>query len=125
VKNTQKTFGTKQIAQQRIDIIFKQADLIGKTDPTLATEYIKIAQKIAMAARIPIPQKYKQRVCKHCKTLLITGYNNRVRIQQKREPHIVVTCLNCGYHLRILIKNKKKERTKNEQNPNIPHETTR
>jgi ribonuclease P protein subunit RPR2 len=117
VKNTQKPLNTKQIAQQRIDIIFKQADAIAKVNPELATEYIKSAQKIAMAARIPIPSKHKRRICKHCKTLLITGYNNRVRIQQKREPHIVVTCLNCGYNSRIPIKNKKKERTKNRANP--------
>jgi len=122
VKNTQKHLNTKQIAQQRIDIIFKQADTIAKTNPTLATEYIKIVQKIAMTARIPIPHKHKHRICKHCKTLLITGHNNRIRIQQKREPHIVVTCLNCGYNSRTPIKNKKKERAKNEQTPNIPHE---
>jgi ribonuclease P protein subunit RPR2 len=125
VRNTQKPLSTKQIAQQRIDIIFKQADAIAKTNSTLATEYIKIAQKIAMAARIPIPPKHKRRICKHCQTLLVTGHNNRVRIQQKREPHIVVTCLSCGYNSRIPIKNKKKECTKNEQPPNIPHETPR
>jgi ribonuclease P protein subunit RPR2 len=124
VKNIQPS-NIKHIAQQRIDILFEQAGLIGKTNPALATEYIKTAQKIAMAARIPINQKYKHRICKHCKTLLITGHNNRARIQQKREPHIVVTCLNCGYNSRIPIKNNKKENTKNEQTTNIPHETPR
>jgi ribonuclease P protein subunit RPR2 len=65
VKNTQKPLNTKQIAQQRIDIIFKQADAIAKVNPELAIEYIKLAQKIAMAARIPIPSKHKRRICKH------------------------------------------------------------
>jgi len=125
VRNTLKPLNAKQIAQQRIDILFEQADTVGKTNPTLATEYIKTAQKIAMAARFPIPTKYKRRICKHCKTLFIAGYNNRVRIQQKREPHIVVTCLNCGYNSRILIKTRKKRCTKNEQPNNIPHETSR
>jgi ribonuclease P protein subunit RPR2 len=125
VKNTQKSSNTKQIAQRRIDIIFQQADAIAKANPELATEYIKTAQNIAMAARIPIPSKHKRRICKHCKILFIIGHNSRVRIQQKREPHIVVTCLNCGYNSRIPIKNKKKECTKNEQTPNITHETPR
>jgi RNase P subunit RPR2 len=124
VKNIQ-PLNIKQIAQQRIAILFEQANLIGKTNPALATKYIKTAQKIAMAARLPINQKYKRHICKHCKTLLITGHNNRVRIQQKREPHIVATCLNCGYTSRIPIKNNKKENTKNEQTTNIPHETPR
>jgi ribonuclease P protein subunit RPR2 len=125
VKNTLKPLNTKQIAQQRIDILFKQANTIGKTNPTLATEYIKTAQKVAMSARFPLPKKYKHRICKHCKTLLITGFNCRIRIQQKREPHIVATCLNCGYNSRIPLKKKKKERAKIEQTPNISHETPR
>ncbi|MDR0797286.1 MAG: hypothetical protein LBE70_00985 [Nitrososphaerota archaeon] len=103
-----KPLGTKQIAQQRIDILFKQATDVGKTNPALATEYIRAAKKIAMAARFPIPAKQKRCICKQCETLLVTGYNNRVRIQQKREPHVVVTCLNCGYHSRIHIKTRKK-----------------
>ena len=125
MKNTQKQLNINQIAKQRIDILFKQADNIGKTNPTLATQYIKTAQKIAMSARFPLPPKHKHRICKHCKTLHITGHNTQIRIQQKREPHIVTTCLNCGYNTRIPIKTRKKERNKNEQTPNISHETPR
>jgi ribonuclease P protein subunit RPR2 len=125
VKNKLKPLNAKQIAQQRIDILFEQANIINKTNPTLATEYIKTARKIAMSARFPIPQKYKRQICKHCKTLLTTGFNSRVRIQQKREPHIVVTCLNCGYNSRMPIRKKNQERAKIEQTPNIPHETPR
>jgi len=124
VKNNNKQSNIKQIAQQRINILFEQADNIGKTNPALATQYIKTAQKIAMSARFPLSPKYKRQICKHCKTLLIHGLNCRVRIKQKRETHIVVTCLNCKHISRIPIK-KKKEYTKNEQTPNIPHETPR
>jgi ribonuclease P protein subunit RPR2 len=124
VKNIHKQSNIKQIAQQRINILFEQADTIAKTCPMLAAQYIKTAQKIAMSARFPIPSKYKRRICKHCKTLLIHGFNCQVRIQQRREPHIVVTCLNCKHISRIPIK-KKKEHTKNEQTLNVPHETPR
>jgi ribonuclease P protein subunit RPR2 len=129
VKNTPKPLNAKQIAQQRIDILFEQANLICKTNPALATKYIQTARKIAMSARYPLPQKYKRHICKHCKTLFVIGFNCRVRIQQKRTPHVVATCLNCGYNSRIPIKRKKqirkKERAKIEQTPNIPHETPR
>lgn len=108
-----KPLSIKQIAYQRIDILFEQAVAIGKTNPLLATEYVKAAQKVAMSARFSLPPKYKRCVCKHCNTLFIDGFNCRVRIQQKREPHVVVTCLNCGYHSRILLR-KKKEGSKSE-----------
>jgi len=107
VKGSLKPLSVKQIAHQRIDILFEHAEAIGKTNPTLATEYIKTAQKVAMSARFSLPSNYKRRICKHCNTFLIVGFNCRVRLQQKREPHIVVTCLNCGYHLRILLRKKK------------------
>jgi len=113
VKDSLKSLSVKQIAQQRIDILFEQADAVGKTHPQLAAKYAQAAQKVAMSARFPLPPKYKHRICKHCGALFIAGYNYRVRIQQKREPHIVVTCLNCGYHLRILLR-KRKEGSKIE-----------
>jgi ribonuclease P protein subunit RPR2 len=108
-----KPLSVKQIAQQRIDILFEQAKTVEKANPTLATEYVKLAQKVAMSARFPLPPKFKRRICKHCRTLFVAGFNCRIRLQQKREPHVVVTCLNCGYHSRILLK-KKKEGSKIE-----------
>jgi ribonuclease P protein subunit RPR2 len=51
----------------------------------------------------------------------LQGDNCRVRIKQKREPHVVVTCLSCGHKTRILLK-KKKEKPKLEQDT-YPNET--
>jgi ribonuclease P protein subunit RPR2 len=113
MKHSLKPLSIKQIAQHRIDTLFAQAETIVKTNPQLASEYVKTAQKVAMSARFPLPPKYKRRICKHCGTLFVAGYNCRTRIQQRREPHIVVTCLNCGYHLRVMIR-KKKESAKIE-----------
>ncbi|MDR2203293.1 MAG: ribonuclease P protein component 4 [Nitrososphaerota archaeon] len=103
---------TKQIAQHRIDTLFKQAEALSKTNPKLTAAYIKTAQKIAMSARTPLQTRYKRRICKHCNALLTPGYTSRTRIQQKREPHIITTCLNCGHNLRIML--RKKERKKRE-----------
>jgi ribonuclease P protein subunit RPR2 len=114
----------KQVAQQRIEILFGQAAAVSKTNPKLAAEYVKCAQKVAMSARFPLPTEYKRRVCKHCGFLLVEGFNVRVRIQQKREPHIVVTCLNCGYNSRIMLR-KKKESVEIEQADNDSNEASR
>ncbi|TRO46945.1 hypothetical protein E2P47_05135 [Candidatus Bathyarchaeota archaeon] len=100
---------TKQIARQRIQILFQQAKKSYRENPQLASRYILNARKIAMAAKIPLPTLYKRQICKKCNTLLVQGDNCRVRIRQKREPHVVITCLNCGSKTRIPLKKKKEE----------------
>ena len=113
----------KQIARQRIAILFEQAKQVGKSNPQLAMKYVKSARRIAMAARIRLPIEFKRQTCKNCNALLVQGYNCRVRVKQKREPHVVVTCLNCGNQTRIMF-GKKKEQNKVEQD-NYPNETSR
>ena len=101
----------KQIARQRIQILFQQAKNVYHDNPQLSSRYIATARKIAMAAKIPLPTMYKRQICKNCNTLLVQGENCRVRIRQKREPHVVITCLSCGFKTRIQL-NKKKEKNK-------------
>jgi ribonuclease P protein subunit RPR2 len=111
----------KHIARQRIEVLFKQAKKIGRSNPKLAVEYVTSARKIAMSAKIRMSTQFRRETCKACSCLFVQGINCRVRIKQKREPHIVVTCLNCGNQTRIPLK-QKKEPKKLEQNNN-PNET--
>ena len=115
--------GAKQIARQRIQILFEQAKKVCKTDTKLATQYVKSARRIAMAAKIRLPLEFRRQTCKNCNALLMQGSNCRVRIKQKRESHVVITCLNCGNQTRILL-SKKKEQKQIEQD-NYSNETTR
>lgn len=94
---------------KRINTLFIQAKSMYRTDPKLSETYIITARKIAMAANIRFSEINNQQICKKCNTLFIPGENYRVRIQQKREPHIVTTCLSCGYQKRNLLKKKRKE----------------
>ena len=112
----------KQIARQRIQILFVQAKQVHKANPQLAMQYVKSARKIAMAAKIRLPIEFRRETCKSCNALLVQGYNCRVRIKQKREPHMVITCLNCGNQTRILLR-RKKEQKELEQN-NYPNEAS-
>ena len=109
---------TKQIARQRIVVLFQQATRTYKTNPELAKNYLLTARKVAMSARMRLPSAYKRSICKECNALLVPGESSRVRIQPKREPHIVVTCLRCGSYLRIPIKTRRKGKMKIEQNNN-------
>jgi len=100
---------TKQIAKQRIADLFQQAQETCRKDPHLAQHYITIARKIAMAARIRFPLQYKRQICKNCNTVFVQGENCRVRTKQRREPHVVTTCLDCGYTTRTPLKSRNRD----------------
>jgi ribonuclease P protein subunit RPR2 len=99
---------TRHIAKQRIQTLFTLAKENINEDPQLAQHYVNTARKIAMSARIRLPTEYRRQVCKHCKSFVLPGVNCRVRVQQKREPHLVITCLKCGGQTRILLQKKKR-----------------
>jgi ribonuclease P protein subunit RPR2 len=99
---------TKRIATQRIRRLFRLARETIHEDRALAQRYVNMARKVAMAARIRLPKEYRHQVCRHCKSFMSPGVNCRVRIKQRREPHLVITCLNCGKQTRIPLKLKEK-----------------
>ena len=106
----------KQIARQRIQILFEQAKKNAKSDPKLAAKYVKSARRIAMAAKIRLPLEFRRQTCKNCNALLVHGVNCRVRIKQKRESHVVVTCLNCGNQTRIILGKKMEQKNLEQDN---------
>jgi len=101
---------TKYIALQRIKTLFRLAKEIINEDSLLAQRYVDIARRVAMAARIRLPEEYRRQVCRHCKSFILPGVNCRVRIKQRREPHLTISCLNCGNQMRIPLR-KRKEQT--------------
>jgi ribonuclease P protein subunit RPR2 len=106
----------KDIARQRIEILFTQAKTIVDANPKLAAQYIGSARKIAMAAKIRLPLQFRRETCKECNVLFMHGVNCRVRVKQKREPHIVVTCLNCGKQTRYMLKKKVQKSSEYQDN---------
>ena len=98
---------TKRIAMQRIQALFRLAKETFNENPSLAQRYVDLARKIAMAAKVRLPREYKRQVCRHCKSFILPSVNCRVRIKQQREPHIVITCLNCGKQMRMPLRHKK------------------
>ena len=100
---------TKQIALKRVQTLFQLAKEVINRDPEQAQRYVEIARRIAMRARLRLPKEYRRLVCRKCKNFILPGVNCRVRIQQRREPHIVVTCYNCGGYSRIPLKGREKQ----------------
>jgi len=103
---------TRQIAMQRIRTLFRLAKQNIRKEPELAQRYALIARKIAMRTRVRLPTEYRRMICRHCKSFIYPGVNCRVRVQQRREPHVVTTCLVCGKQTRIMLKPRKKVKRK-------------
>ncbi|MCJ7425233.1 ribonuclease P [Candidatus Bathyarchaeota archaeon] len=100
---------TRRIAGQRVQVLFRLASETYHADSSLAQRYVSIARKIAMAAKLRLPKEYRCQVCKHCKSFILPGANCRVRIRQRRSPHIAVTCLDCGKQTRIPLERRKNQ----------------
>jgi ribonuclease P protein subunit RPR2 len=100
---------TKRIAMERVHILFRLAKEAIHEEPRLAQRYAEIARRIAMRAKVRLPVEYRRLICRRCKSFIYPGVNCRVRIQQRREPHVVITCFNCGGYTRIPLR-KREER---------------
>lgn len=108
---------TRKIALERIHALFNLAKQKIREEPQLAQRYAEIARRIAMRTRLRLPVEYRRMICKRCKSFIYPDVNCRVRLQQSREPHVVITCLICGKHTRIMLKPRKKRDWK-RQNDN-------
>jgi len=101
---------TRQIALQRIHTLFGLAKEKIRDEPELAQRYVRIARKIAMRTRLRLPTEYRRLVCRHCKSFIYPNVNCRVRVQQRREPHMVITCLICSKVTRIPLKGRSRKK---------------
>jgi ribonuclease P protein subunit RPR2 len=91
----------KEIAKERIEILFEQAKLQFPKNKSLANRYVTLARKLAMKVRVRIPQEYKRKFCKHCHKYLQPGINSRTRT---RDGKVIISCLECKKFMRIPIK---------------------
>ncbi len=100
MKERSKNPATKQIARERIEILFEQARLAFAEFPDLSDRYVFLARRIAMRQRIRIPRELRRQYCHNCNTYLVPGSNMRVRVHR---GNVVVTCLSCNKHARYLV----------------------
>ena len=95
----------KDIAKERILILFNQAEEVFSKNKSLANRYVTLARKIAMKVRIRIPLELKRKFCKHCYKFLKPGINSRIRT---RDGKVIISCFECKNFTRIPIKKKLK-----------------
>ena len=99
----------KEIAKERIQILFKQARDMFKKDSKLSNRYVKLARELAMKYKIRIPPELKRRFCKHCYAYLFPSKNVRIRTRQGK---VIYYCLNCKKYMRFPYLREKKAKRK-------------
>lgn len=87
-----------KIARERIDILMEQAEETFSGDQELARRYANISKRIAMRNAIPLPKRWKRRICKKCGAFLKPGANCKVRTSGGT---LNIICLECSNRVRI------------------------
>ncbi|MEM1586866.1 MAG: ribonuclease P [Candidatus Bathyarchaeia archaeon] len=100
----------REIALSRIEQLFDLAIKMLDKRPNLSQRYVEIARKISMRAKARIPKEKRMLICRHCKRFIFPGVSSRVRLQPRRESHIVITCLYCGRYMRRPLRRKNKSK---------------
>jgi ribonuclease P protein subunit RPR2 len=91
----------KEIASERMDILLDISLKTLRTDRTRSQHYFQLARRLGMKYKIRLSPQFRRLICRRCKSLSIPGVNARVRLQQRRESHMVVTCFECGAQRRM------------------------
>ena len=86
----------KKVAKVRVRRMLDLAKRTVKEDEALAQRYADMARRIGMKTNVRIPEEYRPMLCRKCKRFIYPGLSCRVRIRQRREPHVAITCLYCG-----------------------------
>lgn len=97
----------KTTALERVERLLDMASSIYDERPELAHCYVELAWKIKTRYNLDLPSSLKRRFCRKCRSLWIPGETCRVRLRSSRPPHVVVTCLECGYEKRFPYKDAK------------------
>jgi ribonuclease P protein subunit RPR2 len=90
----------KEIARERIDILFDEAAKQYADHPERADRYVELARRIAMKYTLSLPREYRMRFCSDCGSYLVPGNNARVRMDAETETK-VITCEDCGSRMRF------------------------
>jgi len=91
----------KEIAKERIEKLFFQAEKVFSENKALANRYVTLARKIAMKTKVRIPLVLKRKFCKHCYKFLMPGNNSRTRT---RNGKVIISCFECKKFTRIPVK---------------------
>jgi len=91
----------KEIASERIKILYRLAKESVDSNPDLSRKYAKLIKKISRHYRIRLDNEIKRHICKKCGLVLIPGNNMSVRIASSKKS-VIYKCKGCGYERKII-----------------------
>ena len=101
----------RQIAVERMNILFDRAEMEFITHPERSNRYVEMALKLSTKYNISVPDKWKRRYCKSCKSFLKPGRNCTVRLVNSQ---VNILCGECGHAMKIpYLREKKLKRRAN------------
>ncbi|MEM5878698.1 MAG: ribonuclease P protein component 4 [Candidatus Aenigmatarchaeota archaeon] len=104
MKRGKKPEWQKQIANERIKILFSLARKNAQSNPSRSKRYVQLARKIGLRYNIRFSKNIKQSFCKKCNSILIPGKTSAVRISKKM---VNIICKDCGNIIRVPLKDGK------------------
>tara|TARA_Y100000590_G_C15089131_1_gene776916 strand:+ start:78 stop:380 length:303 start_codon:yes stop_codon:yes gene_type:complete len=93
----------KEIATQRILILFENAVSNASKNPRLAERQAQIARKISMRFKIKMPWQIRTSFCKKCKKFIVPTISSKVRVGRTSVKSIRITCYFCNHTYRKII----------------------
>ena len=84
-----------KIPEERIEILFKQAEEKFSRDRELSDRYVEIARRIGERTQTSIPEDLRKKFCSNCETYWRPGETCKVGIDSKKNL-VKYSCLECG-----------------------------
>ena len=85
----------KEIAAERISILFHQAGSLASSDGKGASDRVRRARDISLRLNVRIPKEYKLRYCRKCLTYFTC---DKVQCRLNSNEHrMEVKCLSCNH----------------------------
>ena len=107
------------LARDRLNKLYESAKSEFNKHRERSHRYAFLARKLAMRVRVKLPTNFKRQICKHCHKFITIGFNARMRLRPKRQPHIAVTCLECNNVMRYpYLREKRLNRNERQKNKN-------
>ncbi|MFP4115949.1 MAG: ribonuclease P protein component 4 [Candidatus Aenigmatarchaeota archaeon] len=86
----------KDIARERIGILFQEAGEAFPKHKDRADRYVELARKIAMRYRVKIPKELKKKICESCYSYIKPGVNCETEVDSE-EKTVKWRCEECGH----------------------------
>lgn len=105
----------KNIAKERIEKLFEEAEKEFSKYPERSHRYVELARKIAMKIKVRMTE-HKTKFCKHCYKYLKPGVNCRIRTKNKK---VIYYCKECKRYTKFpYIKEKRGAKVAKETSQN-------